>query len=321
MIVAKSPFRVTLAGGGTDLPSYYEDHGGLVLTMSIDKYIYVTLKHNVFDSYVRLRYLDTEYVPSVNNLRHDRARTALKNNGILKGVEITSTADLPSKSGMGSSGSFLVSMLSAIKKFKGVDASREEIAEEACKIEIEDLCEPVGKQDQYIAALGGVQLLTIDKSGNVSHQNRNSLVDEALINHMNIYKLNQFRNASEVLEKQNNKKRKTQQTLSTIKDIAVKSISLLEDKDYEGYGNMLDEYWSYKKRLSGKVSNQEVDEIYNHTKNKFGVLGGKIIGAGGGGFLLLFKKHSKKLDNFMASKGMSKLQYSVSNCGVEVSCL
>tara|TARA_R110000824_G_scaffold240980_1_gene429636 strand:+ start:9365 stop:10330 length:966 start_codon:yes stop_codon:yes gene_type:complete len=321
MIVSKTPFRVTLAGGGTDLPSFYEDHGGLVLTMAIDKYMYVSIKKNIFDSYVRLCYLETEHVPSVNRLKHDRARTALKNNGILNGVEITSTADLPSRSGMGSSGSFLVGLLSSIAKIQDREISPQQVAEEACQIEINDLQEPVGKQDQYIAAFGGVKLLQIDREGKVLVKDRSELIDESLISHMNIYRLNQYRDASEVLEEQNNKRKKTQDTLSIIKSIGQASIKSLEKKDYHGYGKILDDYWSYKKTLSGKVSNKEIDRLYSKVKDKFGVVGGKVIGAGGGGFILLFREPSDKLDKFMRSVGMPKLEYGLSPEGVEVTSL
>jgi len=322
MIIAKTPFRVTLAGGGTDLPSFYEDHEGLVISMAINKHIYVTIKENIFDDFIRLRYLETEYVSSVNNLKHDRAREALKQSGIFTGVEVTSTADLPGQSGMGSSGSFLVAILSAITRFQNKTIDPYEIAEKACDIEIKNLCEPVGKQDQYIAALGGIKMLQIDHNGSVEVTDLTDTIGKnnisELVQHMNIYKLDTYRNASKVLEAQNNKETKTHNTLNTIKDMALQSLDSINNGQLKNFGRILDDYWAIKKTLSNRVSTSQIDELYKTVKNNYGVLGGKVIGAGGGGFILLFCEPSKKLDEFMNSKNMPKLKYNPSNEGVKV---
>ena len=204
MIIARAPFRITLGGGGTDLPSFYEKHGGFVLSMALDKYIYVCLKPLALSTNIRLQYSKTEIVESADHLKHDRAKQALVRHGMLNGFEIVSIADLPASSGLGSSGSYLVALLTAIRSHLRLPADPETVAAEACEIEIVDLKEPVGKQDQYISAFGGIQELTIDKLGNVdvtpssvSAYNLNELLSR-----LHIYHTGVSRSASEILTDQ-----------------------------------------------------------------------------------------------------------------------
>lgn len=319
MIIARTPFRITLAGGGTDLPSFYEDHGGSVISMAIDKYIYINLKYRLFDDNIRIRYLKDEYVKSAYDLKHDRAKEALIRNNILNNVEITSIADLPAKSGMGSSGSFLVGMLSAIKALKGEQLDLTAICEEACDIEINTLKLPSGKQDQYIAAYGGVKILDIDQKGNVDV---NCIIDEfnatSLIKYMNVYKIGIDRNASDILKDQNNKKSETVTSLSSIMSMTDDFLNHLVENNFYEYGKLLDVYWDEKKKLSNKMSTDKVDSVYAISKNKFGILGGKVIGAGGGGFLMLFGEPDENLDKFMLQNHMPKLNFAIDTEGLKV---
>jgi D-glycero-alpha-D-manno-heptose-7-phosphate kinase len=314
MIITRTPLRITLCGGGTDLPSYYKHQGGLVATMAINKYIYITLKPDDFENLCKLRYSEIEIVGDITRLKNTRAREALKINNV-KSVEINSCADLSSKSGLGSSGSFLVGLLNAIKCYKREDNTPKTLAEEACKIEIEILHEPVGKQDQYIAAFGGVQLLKIDTSGYVRVKPLNIQV-EHLITNMRVYALDIYRNASDILSDQNKMEANTKNTMDDIMSLGMDQIMMLKNGDIRGYGESLDEYWSLKKQLSSKISLNLVDELYSSVKQQFNVLGGKIIGAGGGGFIMLYaEKNHEDLDTYMSQLGLKRLTYSIDSLG------
>jgi D-glycero-alpha-D-manno-heptose-7-phosphate kinase len=282
--------------------------------MAINKYIYITLKPDDFENLCKLRYSEIEIVENASRLKNTRAREALRIHDI-NSVEINSCADLSSKSGLGSSGSFLVGLLNAIRSFKREDNTPKVLAEEACKIEIEMLNEPVGKQDQYIAAFGGVQLLKIDTSGYVRVKPL-AIKTEDLIANMRVYALDIYRNASEVLADQNMMSANTKKAMDDIMSLGMDQINLLMNHDLSGYGESLDEYWSLKKQLSSKISLKIVDEIYEHVKRQFGVLGGKIIGAGGGGFLMLYaEKNHESLDAYMMGHGLKRLEYRTDNLG------
>lgn len=314
MIITRTPFRITLGGGGTDLPSYYQHDGGLVITMAIDKYVYITVKPDFFEKLCKLRYSEIEIVSDLHNLKNGRAREALLRHD-LSAVEINTCADLSCRSGLGSSGSFLVGLLKAIREYKQLDSSPGTIADEACTIEIDTLGEPVGKQDQYIAAFGGVRVLGIAKDGVVGISNL-TIDHERLIQNMHVYSLDIKRSASEVLSEQQKMGGNTKQTLDKIKEFGHRTIKLLTDGDFDEYGLLLDEYWAEKKKLSSKVTLPTVDKIYEVVKRDLGVLGGKIIGAGGGGFLLLYtnQRHAD-LEKYMATFGFQRLHYAVDHAG------
>ncbi len=324
MIVAKTPFRITLAGGGTDLPSFYKHDGGFVVSMAIDKYIYVAVKSNVFDQSIRLRYMSDEYVSNVNHLKHDRVKEVLLSHNLLSQIEITSTADLPSKAGMGSSGSFLVALLAAVKKLQQEPYLMKGLCEEACDIEINKLDLPVGKQDQYIAGYGGVKALEIDKEGKVDVIDIAEQINiSAFIQHCNVYRTNRYRDANEILKEQNTPNAQVLQSLYEIKDMAYQFLDCLITSNFIKYGNLLHEHWLLKKSLSTEISYGLIDKIYNVVINRYGVLGGKLIGAGGGGFLLLFRpqsvgQHTADLDGFMLSHGMDRLNFDVDQRGLQV---
>lgn len=318
MIISRTPLRITLAGGGTDLPSFYSKNGGFVVSMAINKYIYLTYKQDYFEKQLKLRYSEIEIVKNVNELKNHRAKAALSIHGITDSCEINSCADLPSNTGLGSSGSFLVGLLNLIREHQKINTEPKILAEEACDIEINRLREPVGKQDQYIAAFGGIKIFEIDNNGNVSVQalniNENTLKE--LISNTCIYYLNVKRDASDVLVDQKNLKGNSEELLKKIKSQAYQAIKFLNDSDLDSYGRLMDEYWNLKKQLSNKISITEVDEIYDFTKKEHNVLGGKIIGAGGGGFLMLYcNKNHLKLDQFMETSGYSRLHFNIDNVG------
>jgi D-glycero-alpha-D-manno-heptose-7-phosphate kinase len=321
MIIARSPFRITLGGGGTDLPSFYKLHGGFVCTMAIDKYIYVNLKPSVLDTKVRLQYLQPEVVNNCTQLKHRRAAEALKMHNLYHSIEINSIADLPASSGLGSSGSYLVGLLNAIRHYKRLSCAPEIIAAEACNIEIDIMKEPVGKQDQYIASHGGMRILDINKEGIVNVRNMNAPISaiNSLLSNIHIYYTGILRNASDILKKQNEITYNIEDKLKKIKELGYEFVASIEEQNFDNFGLLLDEHWKLKKQLSNKISLCKVDSLYEEVKERFGVLGGKIIGAGGGGFLMLYtpQKHFE-LEAFMQAAEMPRLNYSIDPHGSKI---
>lgn len=318
MIISRTPLRICLSGGGTDLPSYYEKYGGHVLSMAINKYIYITYKPDYFEKLLKVRYSQIEIVTNAKDLQNHRARQALIDHGIFDSCEINSCADLPSNTGLGSSGSFLVGLLHCIREYQRLDKQPVVLAEEACKIEIEELKEPVGKQDQYIAAYGGIQRIEIGQTGytNVSPVTINEGDLPIFLSKMCVYYLNIKRDASDILSEQQKLKGNTEELLHKIKEHVPLTLKLLKDGNFDDYGRLLDEYWMLKKQLSDKISVPIVEDLYKYVKTEFGVLGGKLIGAGGGGFLLLYcPSNQYYLDIFMKSRGFNRLHYNIDNHG------
>lgn len=330
MIITRTPFRITLGGGGTDLPSFYEQHGGYVFTMAINKYMFICLnRRSVADRKIVIRYSQVETVDGIEEIKHPLAREAFRLHGIRENVELTSIADMPGKSGLGSSGSYLVGLLTAIRAYKHEVASAQTIAEEACHIEMNVLKEPVGKQDQYIAALGGFQVLEIDKKGVVA--TRTVPVDfvtaNELVSKARIYYTGVQRSANSVLKSQDAAARKggspdknaVVDSLLKIKEIGHKIEKAFNTRDLDAFGKLMDDHWLQKRRLSAGVSISSVDELYDEVKKRFGVLGGKIIGAGGGGFVMLYTpKIGRELDEFMAQHDMPRVGYFPSAQGSRV---
>jgi D-glycero-alpha-D-manno-heptose-7-phosphate kinase len=320
MIISRTPYRITLGGGGTDLPSFYEKHGGYCITMAIDNYMYVSLKPDELDNMCKMRYSEIENVSSPQCIKNSRAREVLCKHDI-RSVEINTSGDLPSNAGMGSSGTFLVGLLKVIREYKRIDTSPRTIAEEACEIEITKLQEPVGKQDQYIASYGGIRILDINKDGFVNVQtldiSKNDFSD--FLSNIHVYSIGIQRNASDILKDQSKLIGNTEYLLKTIKDYGYKTKEILESKNYDEYGILLDNYWSIKKLLSNKITVSPVDKIYEDIKQNFSVLGGKIIGAGGGGFFLVYcNKDVSKLNTYMSQQGMKKLRFNVDYSGSKI---
>ena len=329
MIITRTPFRVTLGGGGTDLPSYYSRNGGFVFSMAITRYMYVLVNSREIDRKIILNYRQSETVDSVDELQHDLVREALRFMDIQEAIEISSIADLPAGTGVGSSGSFLIGLLLGLHQLRDQHVALQVLAEDACTIELDVLRKPIGKQDQYIAAFGGLSVFEIDKQGGVQCESLelgdSSLAD--LVANSHIYYTGKERAAVEVLTPQNQamisgdnpRHLEVAKSLDRIKELGRRTLEAIRDEDFDAWGQLLHQHWTSKKRLSTSVSLPSVDALYEEVRSRFGVLGGKIIGAGGGGFLLLYcpKKH-QDLEEFMAAHGMPRMHYMVEREGTKV---
>lgn len=329
MIVTRTPFRVTLGGGGTDLPSYYNLHGGFIFAMALDKYMYVTVNRPIVGHKIRLHYSQSEVVDHVSELRHELAREALRAHGIENTFEVASIADLPAGTGLGSSSCYLVGLLNALHHDRRDYVPLQTLAEEACHIELNILREGIGKQDQYMATFGGLTVLDIGRDGAVSvRQLRPSISDIAeFVAHTHIYYTGAQRDAREVLADQNTAMKQAQSvdharvsdSLHRIKDLGYRILEAVEESNFDRWGELLHEHWESKKRMSTKISLQAVDEVYEDVRRRFGVLGGKIIGAGGGGFLMLYcPAHHGGLEKYMIERGMPRMHYTIEPEGTKV---
>ncbi len=329
MIVTRTPFRVTLGGGGTDLPSYYRQHGGFIFAMGLDKYMYVVVNRPTVGNKIRLHYSQSEVVDHVNDLRHELAREALRAHGIEDTFEVASIADLPAGTGLGSSSCYLVGLLNALHHHRRDYVPLQALAEEACRIELDILKQPIGKQDQYMATYGGLTVLDIAPDGQVSVRQLapNSSDVAELVAHTHIYYTGSQRDAREVLHDQNTAMQTTTNvdhtrvadSLHRIRELGYRILEAVEASNFDRWGELLDEHWQSKKKLSGKISLRKVDQIYDEVRERFGVLGGKIIGAGGGGFLMLYcPRHHAALEKFMEQHGMPRMHYTVEAEGTKV---
>ena len=321
MILTRSPYRITLGGGGTDRPDFYTKHGGFVVSMAIDKYIYLGLKPDPLEKKIKVRYLDTEIVNTLDELKHDRAREALRLHDLNHSIEVNSCGDVPGKTGLGSSGSYLVALLNAIRHHKKEYCTKAELAEEACNIEMNTLRLPVGKQDQYMAAFGGLKILDIKTSGSVevSPPEIKKEALSALTNNLQVYFLKKKRNASDVLSQQNCSRKGNEERLLKIKEMGYRTLEMLEGGNFDEYGLMLDEYWSLKKQFSPDISFGLADQLYSELKERFNILGGKILGAGGGGFLMIYTpKNHAEIEKFMLDNSIIRLRYKPDHEGSKI---
>lgn len=321
MIMSRTPFRITLAGGGTDLPSYYLKHGSRFLSCAIDKYIYVGFRERLLDKEVRVQYLDTEVVDHVSLLKHNRARACLERFGFSNGVEVTSTADLSAKSGMGSSGSYIVGLLACLRKNASMSLEPSEIAEEACHIEMNVLNEPVGKQDQYIASHGSITEFSIDTSGNVKSQRlflQKDITEELERNCMVFY-TGVLRNASDILSVQQKSIAKDDSLMTEIQRIGIESIDAIKEGNLDKFGELMHLHWMQKKKFSNEMSVDAFDSMYESIVRSGDALGGKVIGAGGGGFIMLYvPKNHEKVERQMSSLGLPRMSWKISDKGVSL---
>jgi D-glycero-alpha-D-manno-heptose-7-phosphate kinase len=326
MIITRTPFRVTLGGGGTDLPSFYEKHGGFIFAMGIDKYMYIMTNPPIVDDMIRLHYTRSETVANVGDLQHELAREALRFHGIKAKMEISSMADLPAGTGVGSSGCYLVGLLAALHQYRRDYVPLNVLAEEACHIELEVLKKGIGKQDQYLAAFGGLTVLEIDRSGTV-HVRPVRMRGGAIasfVQHTHIYYTGTIRDAQEVLRDQDLALRESnlgpqESSLLAIKDLGYRILDAIESENFDTWGVLLHEHWTQKKKISHRISLSWVDALYDEVRDRFGVLGGKIVGAGGGGFLMLYcPTNSIKLEEFMLARGLPRLHYDLEPEGVKV---
>jgi len=328
MISTRTPLRVTLGGGGTDLESYYRNGGGFIFAMGLDKYIHVSAHRPAFHEHVALMGPDPETVDRAADLKHELVRAALLSHGIETGFEAASIGDIVGGTGLGSSSCFLVGFLRALHALKGHEPDRQALAEEACNLEINVLAKGIGKQDQYIAAFGGLTTLDIAPDGQVKVGSVDIApdVEAAFVSHTHIYYTGLRRDAAVILDDQNNAMLakgsghdQVAQSLGAIKDLGYRIRDAWVAGDLEGWGHMLHEHWLSKKQLSSKISWPHIDQLYDHVRANLGVTGGKVIGAGGGGFLMLFTPGpGEALEAYMASQNMPRLHYGIDRGGSQV---
>jgi D-glycero-alpha-D-manno-heptose-7-phosphate kinase len=314
MIITRSPLRVALGGGGTDLPSYYREFGGFLVAAAIDKYVYIT-KHRTFQQEIIVKYSKLERVASVEQIEHPIVREALKMTGVIDPhLELTSMADIPGGTGLGSSGSFTTALLKALHTHKKNLVSPAELAEQACDIELNRLGEPIGKQDQYIAAIGGITAFTFQKDGRVEYRPC-SVSEETLFNledNLLLFFTGYSRSASTILKDQDDKSKGNNpemlENLHFTKGLGYQSLAALETGNLEEFARLMDVHWQRKKVRSSGMSNTHIDGWYDHARAN-GALGGKLIGAGGGGFLMFYAHEKKQLRHAMREKGLQEVRF------------
>ncbi len=315
MIIARSPLRISLGGGGTDLPSYYEKFGGFLIAAAIDKYVYITL-HETFVADLIVKYSKLERVAKAADLEHPIIREAFAMLGMDgHSLELTSMADIPAGTGLGSSGSFTTALLKALHAYKKDLVQPAKLAEEACEIEIGRLKEPIGKQDQYIAAHGGITCFNFLPGGKVeawpakvSEETLYNLEDNLLM-----FFTGYSRSASAILKDQDQKSKSDDkamiENLHFVKDVGHRSHAALESGDLREFAHLMDLHWQRKKERSGGMSNQQINQWYDLARAN-GALGGKLIGAGGGGFLAFYAEEDKaKLRHVMRQQGLKEVRF------------
>jgi D-glycero-alpha-D-manno-heptose-7-phosphate kinase len=315
MIITRTPFRLTLGGGGTDLPSFYQEHGGFILAAAIDKYMFLNVNTPIVDDKIRVRYSKSEMVDHVDEVQHTLAREALRYFSISNGIEIVSIADIPAGTGLGSSSAYLVGLLNALHVLLQDQASPHKLAEEACYIELEMLQKPIGKQDQYMAAFGSLTALDISRDGAVTARRLSLDVDllETLESNILMFYTHEMRDATAILKKQDEATRMNNRTvvgsLREIKDIGLEICAAISQGNLRRFGELMDVHWQAKKRLSTGITNSQIDAWYELAKQN-GAIGGKISGAGGGGFLMLYCEESKAhLREVMRAAGLRELKF------------
>ncbi len=314
MIIARSPLRVSLGGGGTDLPSYYTSYGGFLIAGAIDKYVYVNI-HSRFVEGFLLKYSQLEETSSIDEIRHPIIREALRLVDIrARNLEITSMADIPAGTGLGSSGSFATALLKALHTYKKNLVHPHQLAEQACRIEIDILKEPVGKQDQYIAAFGGITCLEFKTDGSVTASPL-AISEETLFtleDNLLLFFTGYSRSASHILKEQDDKSRQANdemtENLHFTKEIAFSTKRALENGDVSEFANLMNVHWRHKRVRSSGITNPKIDEWYDYALSN-GALGGKLIGAGGGGFLMFYAKDKVRLRHAMRKQGLRDVRF------------
>jgi D-glycero-alpha-D-manno-heptose-7-phosphate kinase len=314
MILTRSPLRISLGGGGTDLKSYYSNSGGLVVSAAIDKYVYVSLNNPFSNSYL-LKYSKYESVKSIADIEHPIIRECLSKYPPRDNkIEIISMADIPAGTGLGSSSSFTTALLSALSINSGNSLSGQDLAELACEIEIDILSEPIGKQDQYASSFGGISAFRFDVDGKVSYEKimlkeseMNMLESNLLLFYTGI-----SRAASSILREQDNRSRNLDavmlENLHIVKDIGERSYSALKMGNLLEFANLMNEHWEFKKERSSSMTTFEIDNAYRIGLHN-GAIGGKLVGAGGGGFLMFFAEDAERLRKAMGKIGLQELQF------------
>ncbi len=323
MIIVRSPLRISLGGGGTDLPSYYSRFEGSLVAAAIDKYVYVTLHRNFTEDFI-LKYSKLERVSSVADIQHPIIREALGMVGVHQPqLEITSMADIPAGTGLGSSGSFTTALLKALHTYQRNLIHPRDLAEQACHLEIERLGEPIGKQDQYIAAFGGVTSFTFRRDGTVdaapvklSEETLHHLEDNLVL-----FFTGYSRSASAILKDQNDKSKHDDQAMLEnmhfTKELGIQSLEALTSGNLHQFAHLMDVHWQRKRARSVGMSNDRINEWYEMAK-KNGALGGKLIGAGGGGFLMFYSEDKVPLRRALCGQGLKEVRFKFDFEGTKV---
>lgn len=314
MIITRSPLRITLGGGGTDLPSYYEQHEGFLVAAAIDKYVYITL-HKTFIEEIIIKYSQMEKTNNVEGIKHPIIREAIKLLNIdIRSLEISSMADIPAGTGLGSSGSFTTALLKVLHSYNRSLIHPNELAEQACDIELNKLNEPIGKQDQYIAAYGGITCFEFKQDNTVKayplNIEKETLYD--LEDNLLLFFTGYSRSASNILKEQDVKSKDSNQdmidNLHFVKKLGIESKEALQKGDLFRFGELMNVHWRHKKKRSGSMSNSKIDEWYDLALNN-GAVGGKVIGAGGGGFLMFYAKDKVKLRHTLMQAGLEEVRF------------
>jgi D-glycero-alpha-D-manno-heptose-7-phosphate kinase len=314
MIITRSPLRVSLGGGGTDLPSYSRQHGGFLIAGAIDKYVYITIHSRFIDGFL-LKYSQMEEAASIDEIHHPLIREALRAVGVeARNLEICSMADIPAGTGLGSSGSFTTALLKALHSHKKHLIHPDELAAQACHLEIDVLGEPIGKQDQYIAAYGGLTCFEFGRDDSVQAWPL-AISEETLFNledNLLLFFTGYSRSASAILKEQNDKSKVSDaevlENLDFTKELGIRSKQALEAGELAEFGRLMNVHWDWKKRRSAGISNGKIDEWYRCAMCN-GALGGKVIGAGGGGFLMFYAGDKTKLRHAMREYGLKEVRF------------
>jgi len=318
MIVVQTPLRVSFLGGGTDFDDFYVNHGGAVLSTAIDKYVFVIVKER-FDDMICVNYSKRERVKKVVELRHELVREAMRITGVEKGIEVTTLADIPAEgTGLGSSSSITVGLLQALYAYRGEITPAKTLAEEACHIEIDILGKPIGRQDQYIASYGNMRFITFDKSGvevkkiELSPEDKKRLNDNLLLFYTGV-----TRKSSEILSEQKANINSRVEVLRGMQKLAFEARDTILEGELDALGEVLHKGWELKKQMASNVSNPAIDDIYE-TARRAGAIGGKVTGAGGGGFILFYCRKDKQDDVTRALKGLRQLPFRFEQDGSKV---
>ncbi len=329
MIIAKAPLRISIGGGGTDLPSYYSKFGSTFISAAINKYVYISLHKTFFKDFI-IKYSEFERVKTIDDIKHPLLRECLRDVGIEPNVEISSFADIPAGTGLGSSGTFTIALLKALYTYKQLPHNPMTLAEKACEIDIEKLKSPIGKQDQYIASVGGLTRFTIDTSGKVdarplkmSEPHRIDLED-----HLLLFFTGYSRSASDILREQDDATKKSTASDSPVdseilenlhftKELGIQIGTALEAGQIDDFGNLMNTHWLHKKKRSKAMSNGKIDEWYELAMNN-GAMGGKLIGAGGGGFLMFLADDKRRLRRVMREAGLQDVPFRFDQLGAQV---
>jgi len=315
MIVSRAPVRFSLGGGGTDLPSYCREHGGFVVSGAVDKFVFVCVARRFYDT-IRLAYSETETVDAVEKIRHRIFRAALRKMGFTGGLELHSLADVPANTGLGSSSSFTVALLNGLHAFRRESVSAEQLAREACHLEIDVLGEPIGKQDQTIAAHGGISAMTFHPDGRVDVERldlRDEVIDE-LENNLVIFYSGVERAASSVLVQQAHAIVENHdaavERMHRIKALGHETRRILLAGELDAYGEMLHEHWTQKRRLAAAMTDGAIDDHYEAAREA-GAIGGKLMGAGGGGFFMFYVRPAerRRVHETLAARGLRPLRF------------